>query len=83
MIQLIETRRKINQLCNSVKLNHKTVIYDMSNANFTDLQGPISYASSSKDVFNEQYFLLVVTEKKDQTTLQSLPTPNGGISDGF
>ena len=83
MTQLIETRRKINQLCNSVKSNHKTVSYDKSNANFTELQGSISYASSSKDVFNEQYFLLVVTEKKDQTTLRSLPTSQGGICNGF
>ena len=74
MIQLIERRRKINQLCNSVKSNHKTVSYDKSNANFTELQGSISYASSSKNVFTEQYFLLVVTEKKDQTNIQSLPT---------
>ena len=74
MIQLIERRRKINQLCNSVKSNHKTVSYDKSNANFTELQGSISYASSSKNVFTEQHFLLVVTEKKDQTNIKSLPT---------
>ena len=74
MIQLIERRRKINQLCSSVKSNHKTVSYDKSNANFTELQGSISYASSSKNVFTEQHFLLVVTEKKDQTNIQSLPT---------
>ena len=74
MTQFIERRRKINQLCNSVKSNHKTVSYDKSNANFTELQGSIYYASSSKNVFTEQYFLLVVTEKKDQTNIQSLPT---------
>ena len=83
MIQLIERRRKINQLCNSVKSNHKTVSYDKSNANFTELQGSISYASSSRYVFTEQHFLLVVTEKKDQTTLRSLPTSQGGICNGF
>ena len=78
MIQLKETRRKINQLCNSVKSNHKTVTYDKSNANFTELQGPISYASSSKDVSSEQHLLLVVTEKKNQTNIQSLLISFGG-----
>ena len=78
MIQLFERRRKINQLCNSVKSNHKTVTYDKLNANFTELQGPISYASSSKDVSSEQYLLLVVTEKKNQTNIQSLNISFGG-----
>ena len=78
MIELKETRRKINQLCNSVKPNHKTVTYDKSNANFTELQGFISYASSSKDVSNEQHLLLVVTEKKNQTNIQSLNISFGG-----
>ena len=78
MIQLFERKRKINQLCNSVKSNHKTVTYDKLNANFTGLQGPISYASSSKDVSSEQYLLLVVTEKKNQTNIQSLNISFGG-----
>ena len=78
MIQLFEGRRKINQLCKSVKSNHKTVTYDKLNANFTELQGPISYASSSKDVSSEQYLLLVVTEKKNQTNIQSLNISFGG-----
>ena len=82
MTQFIERRRKINQLCNSVKSNRKIVNYDKINAIFTELLGPISYASSSKNVFTEQYFLLVVTEKKDQTNLYSLPTFHGGICDG-
>ena len=82
MIQFIERRRKINQLCNSVKSNHKIVNYDKINAIFTELLGPISYASNSKNVFTEQYFLLVVTEKKDQTNLYSLPTFHGGICNG-
>lgn len=82
MIQFIERRRKINQLCNSVKSNHKIVNHDKINAIFTELLGPISYASSSKNVFTEQYFLLVVTEKKDRTSLYSLPTFHGGICNG-
>ena len=65
-----------------VKSNHKIVNYDKINAIFTELLGPISYASSSKNVFTEQYFLLVVTEKKDQTNLYSLPTFHGGICNG-
>ena len=78
LIQLKETRRKINQLRNSVKSNHKTVTYGKSNANFTELQGPISYAYSSKDVSSEQHLLLVVTEKKNQTNSQSLNISFGG-----
>ena len=78
MIQFIERRRKINQLCNSVKSNHKIVNYDKINAIFTELLGPISYASSSKDVSSEQHLLLVVTEKKNQTNIQSLNISFGG-----
>ena len=78
MIQFIERRRKINQLCNSVKSNHKIVNYDKINAIFTELLGPISYASSSKDVSSEQLLLLVVTEKKNQTNIQSLNISFGG-----
>jgi len=76
--QLKETRRKINQLCNSVKSNHKIVSNDKTIANFTELQGPISYASSSKDVSSEQHLLLVVTEKKNQTNIQSSLISFGG-----
>ena len=82
MIQFIERRRKINQLCNSVKSNHKIVDYDNINAIFTELLGPISYAYSSKDVSSEQHLLLVVTEKKNQTIIQSLLTSHGGICNG-
>ena len=78
MIQLKETRRKINQLCNSVKSNDKIVSNDKTIANFNELQGPISYASSSKDVSSEQHLLLVVTEKKNQTNIQSLLIAFGG-----
>ena len=78
MIQFIERRRKINQLCNSVKSNHKIVNYDKINAIFTELLGPISYAYSSKDVSSEQHLLLVVTEKKNQTNIQSLNISFGG-----
>ena len=78
MTQFIERRRKINQLCNSVKSNHKIVSNDKTIANFTELQGPISYASSSKDVSSEQHLLLVVTEKKNQTNIQSLLIAFGG-----
>ena len=78
MIQVIERRRKINQLCNSVKSNHKIVNYDNINAIFTELLGPISYAYSSKDVSSEQHLLLVVTEKKNQTNIQSLNISFGG-----
>lgn len=78
MIQFIERRRKINQLCNSVKSNHKIVDYDNINAIFTVLLSSISYASSSKDVSNEQHILLVVTEKKNQTNIQSSLISFGG-----
>lgn len=78
MIQFIERRRKINQLRNSVKSNHKIVDYDKINAIFTELLGPISYASGSKDVSNEQHILLVVTEKKNQTNIQSSLISLGG-----
>ena len=78
LIQLKETRRKINQLCNSVKSNHEIVSNDKTIANFSELQGPISYASSSKDVSSEQHLLLVVTEKKNQTNIQSLLIAFGG-----
>jgi hypothetical protein len=79
MNQLTETRRKINRTCNSVKPNFQTDIYDMSSVSFTDLQGPISYAGCSKNVFIEQFFLPGVIEKKNQANLQSRPTSHGGI----
>ena len=82
MTHLYKKRRKINQFCNSVKSNHKIVSNDKTIANFTELQGSISYASSSKDVSSEQHLLLVVTEKKNQTNIQSLLTSHGGICNG-
>jgi len=78
MFKFIERGRNTNQICNSVKSNHKTVTNDKSNVNFTKLQGPISYASSSKDVSSEQHLLLVVTEKKNQTNIQSSLISFGG-----
>ena len=78
MFKFIERGRNTNQICKSVKSNHKIVSNDKTIANFTELQGPISYASSSKDVSNEQHILLVVTEKKNQTNIQSSLISFGG-----
>ena len=82
MFKFIERGKNTNQICNSVKSNHKIVSNDKTIANFTELQGLISYASSSKDVSSEQHLLLVVTEKKNQTNIQSLLTSHGGICNG-
>ena len=73
-----EMRRVETQLCSSEKSQHIAVVYDKTNVYFSELQGPISYASSSKDVFNEQYLLLVVTEKKNQRNIQSSLVSFGG-----
>ena len=78
MTQLYKKRRKIKQICSLVKSNRRIVVYGKPNVEFTELQSAISYASSSKDVFNEQYLLLVVTEKKNQTNIQSSLVSFGG-----
>lgn len=78
MTQLKKKRRNIKQICSSVKSNHRIVVYDKTNAKFTELRSAISYASSSKDVFSEQKYLLIVIEKKDQTIIQSLLISFGG-----
>ena len=78
MTQLYKKRRKIKQICSLIKSNHRIVVYGKPNVEFTELQSAISYASSSKDVFCEQKYLLVVIEKKDRTITQSLLISFGG-----
>lgn len=78
MIQLNKKRRKIKQICSSVKSNHRIVVYGKRNVKFTELRSDISYASSSKDVFSEQKYQLVVFKKKDRTITQSLLISFGG-----
>jgi len=65
MIQFYNKWRKIKQICSSVKSNQRMVCNDQVDIDFVELQGPISYADSSKNVFNEQEHLLVLIEKKE------------------
>ena len=65
MIQFYNKWRKIKQICSSVKSNLRMVCNDQVSIEFVELQSPISYAGSSKNVFNEQKLLFALIEKKE------------------
>ena len=76
-------RRIKNNKWNADKTNRNSAIIGKFKFELTVFLSPISYADCSKNVFNEQNYLFVVIEKKEQTTTQSLLNSFGGEYDGF
>ena len=82
MIPKIKKRRNKTEICSAVKSNQSSAVVGQLKFELTVLLSPISYANGSKNVVSEQNYLLVVTEKKDQTITQSSLISFGGGSVG-